>query len=1255
MMTSSYRADFSWLCRHHRSGGLLILVLALAPVALARAASGDLDPSFGTFGKVTFVAPAPYTNLSGGAGALQADGKLVMVGKASGAGSEHSIIVRFNPDGSLDTTFDGDGFVVLPCASNGGATDVAIQPADQKIVVGANCNGNFILLRRNTNGSADNTFGFAGAGSNWKDFGATSDVLKALTIRSDGSILAVGQNATDRTMAMWQVDSDGDHDTSFSADGALELSYGIESDAADVIETPAGWIVVAGTVDSKMAMVRLDGNENVALGPLGPGEPTFLLDVGLSSNSALSVSRIPPSGGDDKFFLAGYAKVAGDVPLLVRVNWDGTLDTSYGPSNTGYVLGTGPGSAHAVLRETPAPQITLYTWLAGIRDPVGSDPGDVFVAQHGLDGNLLPGYFGATGEVTTDFPGSLSAETARSLLFTTPSDGTIVVTGDQVYSASNRLIAARYLWRECGNGIVEPAEECDDGNTTDGDCCSATCAIESSTTLCRPPIEACDAPEYCDGSTPSCPADQVEDQGTVCQPQVGECDIAEVCDGTSQFCPSNEFHDVTVECGDDETECVNQDYCNGAGACADNGYKALGTSCGSSANDECTNPDICDGAGTCQPNHESLGAPCGDSETECTNQDQCNGLGSCTDNGHKVLGTSCGSTTGDECTDPDTCDGAGTCLPNHESLGTSCGDSETECTNQDECDGAGTCADGGHKPVDTPCGSGALDECSAPDACDGAGICSPNHAPDDTPCGDAGTECINQDLCENGICVDKGILDTDLDGISDCDDNCVGVDNVGQEDFDGDSIGDACDNCPDACNPDQLDSDGHVCVGGDDAVFCDDVNGGDACDPCPQLNQDATNHCSSGTPCCDEDISVAMSFDSDGASCEAPGPASMTSPDGTVTITVPEGSVDEDTTISVTGLNRDESPPPGREIFLKKGGGTVYTGAMFEPDGIQFDPPIVLSLCWPDDDPEDGKVDGTNLQENLMRILTRSDPTCDPDVTPGCDDSTGELCGRCINHSCSALDPVTGTPSDQVGAGGFDGWGPSPDWHGGTCVGGSKDGNECDENSDCPGGQCEDPLLCCCDAVQNCYHTQLAHFSGYAIADLNCPAISRPKVVLSKLDSVAGLHKLKVIGEVELPVPFSPALNPLLRGVRVRISDADGNEVVRAAIPPGGYDTATKTGWKGNSTGTKYTWKSGTGVDGIFKATLKWGSKKAPGLVKFKFIGKNGDYSVDPAKLPLNVEVRLDPAYDLTGQCGTAAFEEPQSVCGSTGKSVICR
>jgi uncharacterized delta-60 repeat protein len=81
--------------------------------------AGLLDPTFGTGGKVT-------THFMGNGLALQSDGKIVVVGRTSALPSPF-VVARYNPDGSLDTTFGTGGTVTTDVGGLDGASDVVIH------------------------------------------------------------------------------------------------------------------------------------------------------------------------------------------------------------------------------------------------------------------------------------------------------------------------------------------------------------------------------------------------------------------------------------------------------------------------------------------------------------------------------------------------------------------------------------------------------------------------------------------------------------------------------------------------------------------------------------------------------------------------------------------------------------------------------------------------------------------------------------------------------------------------------------------------------------------------------------------------------------------------------------------------------------------------------------------------------------------------------------------------------------------------
>jgi uncharacterized delta-60 repeat protein len=174
--------------------------------ALARYNSdGTLDTSFDPVGKDGIV----VTDVAGrrdmlGDMAIDGGGRIVAVGQANlgaGAGLDFAL-ARYNPDGSLDGSFDGDGIVTTAVVSGDNfeiAQAVAIDAAGKVVAGGVTEKGDFIfdlaLARYNADGSLDGTFGEGGKMTTNVGPGNSDDDLEGLSLQSDGKILVGGSTA----------------------------------------------------------------------------------------------------------------------------------------------------------------------------------------------------------------------------------------------------------------------------------------------------------------------------------------------------------------------------------------------------------------------------------------------------------------------------------------------------------------------------------------------------------------------------------------------------------------------------------------------------------------------------------------------------------------------------------------------------------------------------------------------------------------------------------------------------------------------------------------------------------------------------------------------------------------------------------------------------------------------------------------------------------------------------------------------------
>lgn len=251
---------------------------------------------------------------------LQPDGKIVVGGRIQNSGYEAFSIARFNSDGSLDSTFNGNGKVTTAIGITSSIISVNVQ-ADGKIVAagrtaltGTFSNRDFAIVRYNADGSLDTTFGTSGRVAT--DISSTDDLYDSV-IQEDGKILTVGFStdplSTMKSVTLVRYNGDGSLDTTFGSNGKV-----ISPGAADTLATE-----VAIQSDGKIVIVG-DGIPPLRYNSNGTVEMIFQTS---GNYFGLSVA-IQPNG---KIVAAGGEIVGGPSNFAtVRYNNNGMLDTSFG-------------------------------------------------------------------------------------------------------------------------------------------------------------------------------------------------------------------------------------------------------------------------------------------------------------------------------------------------------------------------------------------------------------------------------------------------------------------------------------------------------------------------------------------------------------------------------------------------------------------------------------------------------------------------------------------------------------------------------------------------------------------------------------------------------------------------------------------------------------------------------------------------------------------------------------------------------------
>jgi uncharacterized delta-60 repeat protein len=399
-------------------------------------ADGSLDTSFGKGGKVS-------TDFAGGmdvarAVVIQADGKIVVVGSAfagSTTGTDFGV-VRYNADGSLDTTFGNGGKVTTSFTSNlfDSAQSVVLQ-SDGRILVGGYSRGagtnmdDFAVVRYNTDGSLDTSFGTGGKVTTNFGAGATDDAY-AMALQSDGRIVLAGTSNLNGNydFALARYNTDGSLDSSFGTAGLLHTDFaGANDNAQAVVLQSDGKIVAAGYATSglqgfALARYNTNGSLDTSFGAGGLVRTNFSGGNDVIEGLALQ--------SDGKLVAAGFSYPRfSSIPqfALTRFNSDGSLDSNFGIVTTAINGNEDVGRGIAIQKD-----------------------GKIVVPGWTLDNNFFYAFAVArysSGQVLT--PPTANAGGPYTVL----EGGTVVLDGSQSSDPNQPANTLTYQWDLNGDGI----------------------------------------------------------------------------------------------------------------------------------------------------------------------------------------------------------------------------------------------------------------------------------------------------------------------------------------------------------------------------------------------------------------------------------------------------------------------------------------------------------------------------------------------------------------------------------------------------------------------------------------------------------------------------------------------------------------------------------------------------------------------------------------------------------------------------------
>ena len=367
-------------------------ILMFAPTAYA--SDGDLDTTWGGDGVVV----STHTDASAAyAIANYPDNRVLVVGSVVDSPASRILVSRFLADGTADTTCNGTG-EFIDAVKDAITSDVIVLPDGSFVITGTmqiNNKGTLFVAKFTSTCNLDANFGTAGIATYSALLGTSG---RALVVQSDGKIVVVGDesstvsDSSDKRILITRFSDLGILDTSFGSNGRFISSTNEKGQAQDVVIDSSGRIIFTGSIvgtvapgaaivgrltitgsldtsfatqgylinefngDPRLNAIAIRPNGNlVAVGTYGGPFPStqqspivvcltqagaFDSDCGVDGwtylptlNSDVYADDVVVTA-DNAILLSGMSESIDPAPMVMRLNHNGTPDSSFATSGT---------------------------------------------------------------------------------------------------------------------------------------------------------------------------------------------------------------------------------------------------------------------------------------------------------------------------------------------------------------------------------------------------------------------------------------------------------------------------------------------------------------------------------------------------------------------------------------------------------------------------------------------------------------------------------------------------------------------------------------------------------------------------------------------------------------------------------------------------------------------------------------------------------------------------------------------------------
>jgi uncharacterized delta-60 repeat protein len=353
---------------------------------------------FGSYGIVTYSSGGTYGGKDyGEAIAVDAAGNCYVVGYQATNGQD-IVILRYDPSGQLDPTWGDDGLVLYDTGSNkwDRAYDVAIDQAGGIYVAGSQGpNYEFLVLKYNADGSLDTTWGEGDGIATYALSETQSCYAYAMAFDGSGNVYVVGDTAMgqyDQDIVAVKFDSAGSVDTTWGVDGAVTYSSGGTFGGYDyghgiAADTAGNCYVVGRSNNNDIVVLKYDPNGELDT-MWGGGDGTAIYDSG-SYDHGYDIA-LDSSGS---CYVVGRQGFINEV-LIMKFDATGSLDTTWGGGDgiATYSAGNYYNYGNAILLDSSG---SIY--VAGYSGENGTD---ILAMKLNADGSPDTTWGGGDGATT---------------------------------------------------------------------------------------------------------------------------------------------------------------------------------------------------------------------------------------------------------------------------------------------------------------------------------------------------------------------------------------------------------------------------------------------------------------------------------------------------------------------------------------------------------------------------------------------------------------------------------------------------------------------------------------------------------------------------------------------------------------------------------------------------------------------------------------------------------------------------------------